>query len=172
MQTIHLLFCKATRPTVVISQLYSLNGGKFAAARFNFGDNYIMPQTALPTSGAPTSIVDYGGLNFPELIPDAPVTIINTQINATDRIIFGSNTRGKQIALFGYNPTDGTFIGSKYIGFSNSFELASLTPTTDKGLLVLGTTYIAGRFPGSAFSSYRQMLSGIHSNNAEYPGEG
>ena len=129
-----------------MSQLFPTSGGKFAAARFNYGDNYFLPQATLATSGI-TSCADLGGNPFPELSPNAPVTIMTASIRETDRVIYGSNTRGKQIALFGYNPADGSFIGSKYIGFSNSFELASLTSTSDKGLLVLGTTYIAGRFP-------------------------
>jgi hypothetical protein len=129
-----------------MSRVFSLSGGKFAAARFNYGDNYFLPQAALTTSGI-TSCADLGGNPFPELSPNAPVAIMTASIRDTDRIIYGSNTRGKQIALFGYNPADGTFIGSRYMGFSNSFELASITPTSDTGLLVLGTTYIAGRFP-------------------------
>lgn len=129
-----------------VSALSSLNGGKFAAARFNYGDNYLLPSTTLSNAGVSSS-ADLGGNLFPELTPNAPVKIITATINGNQRILYGSNTRGKQIGLFGYNPTDGTLIGSKYIGFSNSFELASVIPTTDEGLLVLGTTYIAGRFP-------------------------
>lgn len=129
-----------------VSALYSLPGGKFAASRYNFGDNYLLPSGALETNGNALA-TEIGGFAFPELIPDAPVKIIGTKINGTDRIIYGSNTRGKQIGLYGYNPADGSFAGSKYIGFSNSFELASIVPTADEGLLVLGTTYIAGRFP-------------------------
>ena len=129
-----------------MSSLIALAGGKFAAARFNYGDNYFLPQATLSTTGA-SSWSNLGGNAFPELSPNAPVTIINATINNNPRIIYGSNTRGKQIALFGYNPIDGSFVGSKYIGFSNTFELASITPTADNGLLVLGTTYIAGRFP-------------------------
>lgn len=34
-----------------LSQAVELNGGKFALARFNFGDNYFLPNTALNTSG-------------------------------------------------------------------------------------------------------------------------
>jgi len=129
-----------------MSSLLSLAGGKFAAARFNYGDNYFLPQATLATGGT-SSTAELKGNAFPELQPNAPVTIINATINGNPRIIYGSNTKGKQIALFGYNPADGTFVGSKYIGFSNAFEIASLTPTADGGLLVLGTTYIAGRFP-------------------------
>ncbi len=129
-----------------VSALYSLNGGKFAASRFNYGDNYLLPASVFPNSGVSSS-ADLGGNAFPELTPNAPVKIVSATINGNERILYGSNTRGKQIALFGYNPSDGSLIGSKYIGFSNSFELASVVPTNDDGLLVLGTTYIAGRFP-------------------------
>lgn len=129
-----------------MSNVLAINGNKFAAARFNYGDNYFMPQATLSTGGT-SSCADLGGNSFPELSPNAPVTIINATINNNPRIIYGSNTRGKQIALFGYNPADGALVGSKYIGFSNAFEIASITPTSDNGLVVLGTTYIAGRFP-------------------------
>jgi hypothetical protein len=128
-----------------VSALYPLNGGKFAASRFNFGDNYILPFASI-AAGSPHSET-LGGNPFPELVSNAPVKIISATINANPRVLYGSNTRGKQIALYGYNPADGTLVGSRYIGFSNSFELASMKATTDDGLIVLGTTYIAGRFP-------------------------
>jgi hypothetical protein len=128
-----------------VSSLVSLTGGKYAAARFNYGDNYLLPSATLSGSGISSS-AELGGNAFPELAQNAPVVILTMPVGSQDRIIYGSNTKGKQIALFGYN-TDGTYAGSKYIGFSNSFEVASLTPTEDDGLLVLGTTYIAGRFP-------------------------
>jgi hypothetical protein len=129
-----------------ISSLFSLAGGKYAAARFNYGDNYLLPAKALTSSGV-TSSADLGGNAFPELAQNAPVVILTMPIKAQERIIYGSNTKGKQIALFAYNTADGAFAGSKYMGFSNTFEIAALTPTKDEGLLVLGTTYVAGRFP-------------------------
>lgn len=145
----------ATNPTGVvqgnlddggISALQPISAAKFAAARFNYGDNYLLPSVTLASAG-PSSAAELGGNPFPELSANAPVVIINAKVNANDRIIYASNTRGKQIALFGYNPADGTFVGSRYLGFSNSFEVASIRTTTDEGLVVLGTTYIAGRFP-------------------------
>lgn len=129
-----------------ISALQPISAGKYAAARFNYGDNYILPSATLSTTGVSSS-AELAGNSFPELAPNAPVAIMNAKVNGTDRVLYASNTRGKQIALFGYNPADGTFVGSRYIGFSNSFELASVKATTDDGLVVLGTTYIAGRFP-------------------------
>lgn len=124
-----------------MSALYPIAGGKFAAARFNYGDNYISPTTTLANSAA-----NIEGFLMSEFTPNAPVKIIGATINGQQRILYGANTRGKQIALYGYDLT-GKLVGTKYIGFSNSFELASMKPTADGGLVVLGTTYIAGRFP-------------------------
>jgi len=80
-------------------------------------------------------------------VDDAPVRIIKTTISGKEVLIYASNTRSRQISLFFYNKTTGVFIGSHYLGFSNPFEVANLVSTTDGGLIVCGTTYVAGRFP-------------------------
>lgn len=129
-----------------LSSVMPLSGGKFAAARFNFGDNYLLPSVSLSSSGVSSSI-DLVGNYLPELVPDAPVKILKVTVNGAERIIYASNTRSRQIALFGYQPADGKFIGSRYLGFSNPFEVAALNVTDDNGLIVCGTTYVAGRFP-------------------------
>jgi hypothetical protein len=128
-----------------ISQAVLLDGGKFALARFNFGDNYFLPSTTVNSSGISSS-TDLGGNPLPELIPNAKVKILRTTIDARKIVIYASDTRSKQIALFGYDEATGALVGSKYLGFSNPFEIASLTATADGGLIVCGTTYVAGRF--------------------------
>jgi hypothetical protein len=129
-----------------VSQLVSLEGGKFALARFNFGENYFVPNATLNTSGISSS-TDLGGNPFPELLANASVKILRLSIGSKKVALYASDTQSKQIALFGYDETSGEFIGSKYLGFSNPFEIASLTPTADGGLAICGTTYVAGRFP-------------------------
>jgi hypothetical protein len=129
-----------------VSQVVPLDGGKFALARFNFGDNYFVPNASLNTSGISSS-TDLGGNPFPELIANASVKILRLTIGSKKVALYASDTQSKQIALFGYDESTGEFIGSKYLGFSNPFEIASLTPTTDGGLAICGTTYVAGRFP-------------------------
>ena len=119
---------------------------KFAAARFNFGDNFLLPNVNLSTNGI-TSSVDYSGNTLPELIPNANVRIIRSVINATNTLIYGSDTKAKQIALLFYDEATGALTGSHYLGFSNPFEIAGLVQTADEGLAVCGTTYLAGRFP-------------------------
>lgn len=129
-----------------LSQVVPQEGGKFALARFNFGDNYYLPNTTLNTTGISSS-TDLGGNPFPELVNNAPVKILRLTVNTKKIVLYGSNTRNNQIAVYGYDEATGEFLGSRYLGFSNSFEIASITPTADGGLGVCGTTHVAGRFP-------------------------
>jgi hypothetical protein len=128
------------------SYVMPLEGNRFAAARFNFGDNYLLPSTTL-SSTTKTSSVNLGGNTLPELSSNASVKIISAKVESNDIILYGSTTRSKQIVLLGYNKTTGAFLGSRYLGFSNPFEMAAMTTTLDGGLAVCGTTYVAGRFP-------------------------
>jgi hypothetical protein len=128
------------------SSVQSLGGNKFAAARFNFGDNYFLPNVNLSTSGLTTG-VELGGNSLPELVSSAPVKILRAQINNRSVLIYASDTKSKQIGLFFYDEATGEFMSSRYLGFSNPFEIANVVQTTDKGLAVCGTTYLAGRFP-------------------------
>ncbi|MDH4090126.1 MAG: hypothetical protein OEV74_14445 [Cyclobacteriaceae bacterium] len=128
------------------SALTPLGGNKFASSRFNFGENFLIPNKELSTSGI-TSTVDLGGYSLPELVPNANVRILRAKIDTENVLIYGSDTKSKQIGLLFYEEATGTFISSRYLGFSNPFEIASLTQTSDEGLAVCGTTYVAGRFP-------------------------
>lgn len=128
------------------SAVLPLTGNKFAAARFNFGDNYFLPNVTLSTN-SPSIGVDLGGNTLPELISNAPVKIKRLTIKTKNVLVYASDTKSKQIGLFFYDETSGEFLSSRYLGFSNPFEIAGVIETTDKGLMVCGTTYLAGRFP-------------------------
>jgi hypothetical protein len=128
------------------SAVTSLGGSKFASARFNFGDNYLLPNKDLSTSGNTIS-TDLGGYSLPEMVENAKVKILRASVDSKNVLIYGTDTKTKQIGLLFYDEAAGTFISSRYLGFSNPFEIASLTQTADGGLAVCGTTYLAGRFP-------------------------
>jgi len=128
------------------SAVTPLNGNKFASSRFNFGDNYLLPNKELSTSGT-TSSTDLGGYSLPELVSNARVKILRAAVDSKNVLIYGSDTKSKQIGLLYYEESTGKFISSRYLGFSNPFEIASLVQTSDEGLAVCGTTYLAGRFP-------------------------
>lgn len=128
------------------SAVEPLGGNKFASSRFNFGDNYILPNKDLSVSGN-TSSTDLGGYSLPEMVENAKVKILRTSIDSKNVLIYGTDTKSKQIGLLFYEEASGTFLSSQYLGFSNPFEIASLIQTSDGGLAVCGTTYLAGRFP-------------------------
>jgi hypothetical protein len=128
------------------SAVTSLGGSKFASSRFNFGDNFILPNKDLSTAGN-TSSTDLGGYSLPEMVENANVRILRATIDNKNVLIYGTDTKSKQIGLLFYEEASGTFMSSRYLGFSNPFEIANVTQTADGGLAVCGTTYLAGRFP-------------------------
>jgi len=125
------------------SAILPLTGNKFATATFSFGDNYFMPNETIPVAGDTMEF----GFNLPELVPNAKVKIHRATIDTKNFIVYASDTKTKQIGLFFYDELTGEFLNSRYLGFSNPFEIANLITTTDGGLAVCGTTYLAGRFP-------------------------
>lgn len=128
------------------SAVKSLAGNTFAVSRFNFGDNFLLPTTELSTNGL-TIGTDLGGFTLPELSQNTPVRLITVSSNDQNAILFAANTHSKQIALLFYNQSDGSFMNSRYLGFSNPFEIGSVLQTADGGILIAGITYVAGRFP-------------------------
>lgn len=129
-----------------ISAIVPISGNKFATARFNFGDNYLLPNREVATTGISSSI-DMGGFNLPELVANAKVRILRATVKEKKILVYGSDTKAKQIGLLFYDEATGTFINSRYLGFSNPFEISSMTQTADGGLAVCGMTQVAGRFP-------------------------
>ncbi|HCM77044.1 MAG TPA: hypothetical protein DIS90_11720 [Cytophagales bacterium] len=129
-----------------ISRVVQVNGSTFASARFNFGDNYFLPNVSLNTSGISSSS-DLGGFSLPELVDNAPVHILVSRINEKEVILYASNTKSGQIGLYAYELSTGKFLGSKYLGFSNPYEINSMINTSDEGLAIGATTYVTGRFP-------------------------
>jgi hypothetical protein len=128
-----------------LSGVSYLGANKFALSRFSYGNNYFLPGKDIP-GGDPASS-DFGGFTLPELVPDAPVKILQAKTDTKNGLVYASNTKSKQIGLYFYEQETGTFISSRYLGFSNPYEISSLIQTSDGGLAVCGTTYLAGRFP-------------------------
>ena len=137
---------QGTNDNAGLNQVVPLGADLYAASRFDYGENYLLPQASLSSTSV-TSSVNLPGNSFPELVPNAPVKTLVTTLNGKEVIIYGSNTRSHQIALYAYEKSTGVFLGSKYLGFSNPYEIGSLVATTDGGIAVSGTTYVAGRFP-------------------------
>ncbi|MBL7841142.1 MAG: hypothetical protein JNJ75_13445 [Cyclobacteriaceae bacterium] len=130
------------------SNVLPVSGQTFAISTYNFGFNFLKPNATLNMT-ATTSVTDIqsSAFSFPELESNARVKAIRAVVKGKNVIIFGSNTKSGQIGLYMYDEATGEFISSKYLGYSNPFEIAALVRTTDGDFVVAGTTYIAGRLP-------------------------
>lgn len=133
------------------SAVLPIAGQTFAASAYNFGFNFLLPNISIITGGNPPpgSVTDIqgNGYSFPELESNARVKIIRAVLDGKNVIIYGSNTKSGQIGLYTYDETTGEFLSSKYLGYSNPFEIAALVQTAEGDIVVSGTTYIAGRLP-------------------------
>lgn len=130
------------------SNVLPVSGQTFAISTYNFGFNFLKPNATLNMT-ATTSVTDIqsSAFSFPELESNARVKVIRAVVKGKNVIIFGSNTKSGQIGLYMYDEATGEFISSKYLGYSNPFEIAALVQTTDGDFVIAGTTYIAGRLP-------------------------
>ncbi len=143
------------------SAITPIAGTQFAAARFNFGDNFVIPNVSLNT-GRVTSTVDIEGNPMLELVPDARVYIERLTVNERDVLVYASTTKNGQVIIILYDEADGAWLGTDYLGFSNPYEVRSIKKTSDGGLAVLSETSVIGRFPrASLFKLSPDQLSDI-----------
>jgi hypothetical protein len=131
------------------SAVLPITGQTFAVSTYNFGFNFLLPNATLVTNGPPTIVtaVQANAYSFPELESNARVKAIRGVLKGKNVIIYGSNTKSGQIGLYIYDEATGEFLSSKYLGYSNPFEIAAVVQTPEGDLVVSGTTYIAGRLP-------------------------
>jgi len=128
-----------------LSALLPLGSDIYAASRFNFGDNYTLPNITISSSRI-SSVIDLGGNPSLEWIPEAHVAIGQLIISNIETIVFASTTKNSQIMISIYASNDGTWLGTEYLGFSTPYQLINLTKTADNGIAILGATAVAGRF--------------------------
>lgn len=120
-----------------------LGSSNFAVAGYQFEDNYQLASASLSTTGISSSADLYPG-NMAELKAYTPTDIINYP-NGSTYSMFAAETNARQLLLTFYAGS-GEIGGMHRIGFLNPFTLASVKPGRDNSLLVLGTTFVAGRF--------------------------
>lgn len=132
-----------------IRALMPLEGNAFALAGFQFDANYQLASANLDPSNTTASSVDLFPGNMAEIKPYSPSAIINYS-NGSDYTVFATETKGREILLNFYD-NSGTIRGSHRIGHLNPFTFSSLKTGNDGSLLVVGTTFVAGRFERIAF---------------------
>ncbi len=144
-----------------ISAATYLGNNQFALSRYDFGDNFFLPNTNVDMQGVAFS-GDLEVNGFPELSPNAKVIVKKRNIDTREAIVYGSDTKTNQLVLYAYNPETGALLDVKYLGQTYPYEMGSFTFTSDGGLAVLGKTFVAGRFPRlTVFKLTKDEVSGL-----------
>lgn len=120
-----------------------LSGADFAVAGYQFDDNYQLSSSALSTGGISSSADLYPG-DMAELKSYTPTQIIS-YTTGSNYSVFAAETKGRQVLLNFYTDS-GEIGGTHRIGYLNPFTFSSIKIGTDNSLLILGTTFVAGRF--------------------------
>ena len=129
-----------------VSSAVSIENNRFALTRYYSGANYVNPSVELDLT-ATQSVTDYTDFALQELSPDAPVRCLHAEINGKDVIVFGSQTRTNQLALYFYDAGDGSLKHVKFLNEKYPITLNDMEYTQEKGLALLVQTYVIGRFP-------------------------
>ncbi|MEM7296720.1 MAG: hypothetical protein AAF391_00470, partial [Bacteroidota bacterium] len=122
-----------------------LGGNSFAIAGYQFDENFQLASQDLDVSGTSSSVDLFPG-NMAEIKPYTSTKILNYTTGSTTSIIFACETKTNQILLRFYNSTTGEIEGVHTVGYLNPFTFSSIKASDDGSLLVLGTTFVAGRF--------------------------
>lgn len=128
-----------------LSSATSIDGSRFAITRYHSGDNFVNPSLELNLAGN-QSITDFEDFSLPELAEDAPVRCLHQTLNGKDVVVFASQTRTNQVALYFYSATDGELQHVKFINEKYPVFLTGLEFTKEEGLALLLQTYLIGRF--------------------------
>jgi hypothetical protein len=129
-----------------VSSAVSIENNRFALTRYYSGANFVNPSVELNLT-ATQSVTDYPDLSLQELSPDAPVKCLHAEINGRNVIVFGSQTRTNQLAIYFYDAADGSLKHVKFLNEKYPITLSDMEYTQEKGLALLLQTFVIGRFP-------------------------
>lgn len=127
-----------------ISSCLPLGNGNFAITGFQFEQNFVRPSVSISTNGI-TSSIDLLDRDQAEIKANSPTDIISYTLNEQTYTVVAAETESEQVVLYIYN-LEGTQIAAHYIGYINSFTLGDMSVSEDNSLLILGSTFTAGRF--------------------------
>ena len=128
-----------------ISAATQLSGSQLAMARYSFLENKIIPNYQVDVNGIEVT-GDLDGFQFDELSQQAKFQIKKVSSAGKSTVIYGTETKNGQILLLAYDQANETLLGSRYLGFGQPYQMADFSTTKDGGLIVLGSTFITGRF--------------------------
>jgi hypothetical protein len=130
-----------------ISSFVHLQENRFALSRYYTGKNFIYPDVEVDISGI-SNTDDFTGsdIELPELVNDARVAILKDHFNDEELVLYASTTKTNQIVLYFFSPETSELVKTHYLGFTNPVEVAAIKRGSDGSVIILGRTWVAGRF--------------------------
>lgn len=127
-----------------LSGLLHLEGNNFFANYYSFNNFFISSGQGLITNAA-ISIDALEGNSFADLKTFRKTILRSLNIGGREVVCMLAQTKDLRVRLSFYNPTNGTLISSQVLGQGNPFDIVDVQTTRDGGIVLLGSTRIAGR---------------------------
>lgn len=128
-----------------ITHVLPLQGSDFTVFGYQFNDNFLVPSATLST-GSLSSSIDFLETSISEFRSRTPADMVQWESSTETFNVVAAETESRQIALYFYESTSAELQGIHKVGYINPYTLASVRTSADGGLLLLGSTYVGGRF--------------------------
>ncbi|WP_258103784.1 hypothetical protein [Marinoscillum sp. MHG1-6] len=128
-----------------VSAAMPVIGSNFSLVGFQFNDNFVTPAATLDPNGINSSI-DLAQGTISELKSRSKADIVLWENGGNQYVVVAAETQNRQVVLYIYDYASGQMVGIERIGYQNAFTLSSIKVDDENALLVLGSTYVSGRF--------------------------
>ncbi|MBC7388271.1 MAG: hypothetical protein H7329_03590, partial [Opitutaceae bacterium] len=137
------------RSYAALRTIVPLGDTRFAISRYDRNGNiYCVPNTSIDVkSSTAIANTELGGVKFPDIEPNSRVICKNIIMSGRQVLVYAANSKNKGIGLYIFDSNTGVFLGSKSFNLETPLEMGAFELAQDGGLLVMGKTYIANRFP-------------------------
>ncbi len=133
------------RDESALSSVLYLDGNNYAMSRYDFGNNIIIPKSEINTTDIGIS-TELEGNDHPEMTPNAMVHSELIDVNGKSITLFATTTKAGEMLLYAYDALSGKLVGTHHLGNINPYEAVDFVDTSDGGLVILGNTFVNGRF--------------------------
>lgn len=128
-----------------ISTALHLNQDTFAVSRFHSGDNYVFPRVSLDINELQNA-ENFDDILISQLNADATMDIMLYDLNEKQYIVYASTSKSNKIVMLFFNAETGEQIYVHTLGYGNPVEVINIIQTQDKGIAVLGKTWINSQY--------------------------
>lgn len=133
------------RDETMISALHPMNSGQYALAQTNFGNGALLSNATIQERSISVGS-DLPATDFSEIDDNARVIIKEINQAGREIVIYGTQTKRRQLVFYAYAKETGELISINYLGQTNPYFLGDFMVTGDGGLAVVSETYLAGKF--------------------------